>query len=77
MNQTERKPLTDTQEQAFERIRSTPGGYLKHYRRHDNAVCWKLMDGNHNCIQLFGEGMIKKLIEKEYLVKKDQTVVIA
>jgi hypothetical protein len=76
-NIKEKKPLTENQEQVFETIRSTDGGYLKHYRRTDNAVCWKLVDKNHNPIQLFGEGVIKKLIEKGYLIKKDQIIIVA
>lgn len=76
-NSETKKPLTENQEQAFELIRQTPGGYLKHYKKHGTGTGWKLMDNEQRPIRIFGEGIIKQLIEKQYLIKKENIIVAA
>lgn len=72
----ERKPLTQAQEQVYEKIRSTPGGFLKPHHRTTAGMSWKLMDKNLNPIQVFTGSVINQLLEKDYLKKEDHIIVL-
>lgn len=71
-----KKPLTEIQSEVFEKIKSIHDGFLKPHRKPNNDVAWKLMDSEHRPIRIYGNGVINKLIEKEYLIKQGSVIII-
>lgn len=68
--------LTEKQEQVFYKIKQTPGGHLRLHKKHTGELCYKLMDNEHRPIELFGLGIVQRIIEKEFLIKKDNVIVV-
>jgi hypothetical protein len=76
VNTAKKQPLTKAQEQVFEKIRGTTGGFLKPHKRTGTGVSWKLMDAAQNPIQVFTGTAINGLLNKEYLKRKDNIIVL-
>ena len=68
--------LTPKERELFEKLKATPGGFLRQHIRPSNNICFRLLDANFNPLQNYRYGLIHKLIDKEVLEVKGHDYVL-